>query len=75
MTNVRTERIDAAVASASELIAALQDHGAVTAAQAKLIVEACVRASVPSAQAFEIRDSANRIAGELRGADNDSSTR
>jgi hypothetical protein len=68
MTNIRTERIDAAVASAGELIAALQDHGAVTSAQARLIVEAAVRASVPNAEPFEIRDSAKRISGELEGA-------
>jgi hypothetical protein len=65
MTNVREERIDLAVCGASELIAALQDHGAVTTGQAKLIVEAAVRASVPNAEQHEIRASAKRVAADV----------
>jgi hypothetical protein len=34
MTNIRSDRIDAAVAAGGELIAALQDHGPVTPGQA-----------------------------------------
>jgi len=42
--STRTDRIDAAVSAASELIGFLQDAGPVNGAQARLIVEAAVRA-------------------------------
>ena len=67
MTNVRSDRIDAAVAAGGELIAALQDHGPVTPGQARLIVEAAVRASVSNAEPWEIKTAVERIAGELSG--------
>jgi hypothetical protein len=66
MSNARTERIDAAVGAAGELIGFLLQEGAVTPGQARLIVEAAVRAAVPNAKNFEVRDSAARIAGEVR---------
>jgi hypothetical protein len=50
MGTPRADRIDACVAKAGELIGALQQHGAVTPNQAKLIVEAVVRAEVPNAE-------------------------
>jgi hypothetical protein len=65
--NVRTERIDAAVSAASELLGALIEGGAVTPTQAKLVIEAAVRAAVPNPQEFEIRESAKRIAADLEG--------
>jgi len=62
----RTARIDAAVSAASELIGFLQDAGPVNGAQARLIVEAAVRASVPNAEDWEVKESAARIAAEFR---------
>ena len=71
MTNVRTERIDAAVCAGSELVAALRDHGTVTPAQAKLIIESAIRAAVPNFESWEVRAAAMRIAGELAGSDSE----
>jgi hypothetical protein len=65
MSDARTERIDACVSKAGEFIGALQQHGSVTPNQAKLIVEAVVRAAVPNAEDWEVRESAARIATEL----------
>ena len=64
--NVRTERIDAAVSAAGELVGSLLDLGPINPAQAKLIVEAAVRAAVPNYQNFEVRESAARIAAEVK---------
>jgi hypothetical protein len=61
----RDELIDAAVASAGELIAALTDLGPVTPQQAKLIMVAAARAAVTNIEEFEVRNSAQRVAGEL----------
>ena len=66
--DARIERIDVQVSKAGELIGALQQKGPVTPGQARLIVEAVVRAAVPNAEAFEVRESAARIATELGGA-------
>ena len=66
-SNIRIERIDAAVSAASELLGALIEGGAVTPTQAKLVIEAAVRAAVPNPQEFEIRESAKRIAADLEG--------
>ena len=63
----RTGRIDGAISAASELIAHLQDAGPVNSAQARLLIEAAVRASVANAEQWEIVASAKRIAGELKG--------
>jgi hypothetical protein len=63
----RADRIDDAVSRASELIAALVDLGPVTPQQAKLIMVAAARAAVTNIEEFEVRDSAQRIAGELEG--------
>jgi hypothetical protein len=66
MADARTERIDNAVASAGELIAALQDEGPVTPRQARVIVFAAVRAAVPNFEEWEVRKSAERIAPVLK---------
>jgi hypothetical protein len=61
----RADRIDSAVASAGELIAALQDEGPITGGQARVIIEACVRAVVGNAEPWEIRASAQRVSKDL----------
>ena len=66
-TNPRANRIDDAVSAASELIAALMDLGPIAPAQAKLIMVAAARSAVKNIEEFEVRDSAQRIAGELEG--------
>ena len=66
-TNPRADRIDDAVSAASELIAALMDLGPIAPAQAKLIMVAAARAAVTNIEEFEVRNSAQRIAGELEG--------
>ena len=65
-TNPRADRIDDAVSAASELIGHLQDQGPVTPGQARLIVLAAVRAAVPGAETWEVRESAARIAAERK---------
>jgi len=65
VSDARTDRIDNAVGAAGSLIGALLEAGPVTPGQARLIVEAVIRAMVPNAETFEVRDSATRIAGEL----------
>ena len=67
MSDARTERIDAAVGAGGELIGCLLQEGPVTPGQARLIVEAVVRAAVPNAENWEVRESATRIATELEG--------
>ena len=67
MADARTERIDAAVSAAGELIGCLLQEGPVTPGQARLIVEGVVRATVPNAEGFEVRESAARIVAELGG--------
>src|SRR5262249_1810692 len=62
MGDARTERIDNAVASAGELIAALMDEGPINPRQARVIVLATVRAAVPNFKEWEVRRSAERIA-------------
>jgi hypothetical protein len=61
----RTDRIDACVAKAGELIGALQQHGSVTPNQAKVIIEAVVRAEIPNFETWEVREGAKRVAAEL----------
>ena len=68
MGDARTDKLDVAVGAAGELIGALMDQGPVNPQQARLIVEAVVRAVVPNAKTWELRDSASRIAAELEGA-------
>lgn len=65
MTDTRADRIDNAVSAASELIGFLQDVGPVNGAQAKLIIEAAVRASVANVAEWEIRDSVKRVSKDL----------
>ncbi|HEX4238066.1 MAG TPA: hypothetical protein VHZ64_09035 [Xanthobacteraceae bacterium] len=67
MSDARANRIDDAVAKAGELIGVLMTKGPVGPGQARLIVEAVVRAAVPNFTGFELRDSARRIASELEG--------
>ena len=69
--NARSNRIDDAVSAAGELIGMLMTKGPVGPGQARLIVEAVVRAAVPKFERWELRDSANRIAAELEGANNE----
>jgi hypothetical protein len=64
--NARSNRIDAAVSAAGELIAALQDEGSVTPRQARVIVFAAVRAAVPNFEEWEVRRSATRIVPALK---------
>jgi hypothetical protein len=71
MSDPRTNRIDDAVSAAGELIGMLMTKGPVGPGQARLIVEAVVRAAVPNFEGWELRDSANRIATELEGANNE----
>jgi hypothetical protein len=66
--DVRANRLDTAVSAAGELIGALMDRGPINPPQARLIVEAVVRATVPNAEGFEVRESAARIVAELGGA-------
>ena len=63
----RADRIDNAVSAASELITALMDLAPVTPQQARLIMMAAARAVVTNIEEFEVRDSAQRIAGDLEG--------
>jgi hypothetical protein len=65
--NVRTDRIDAAVGTAGELIGLLLQKGPVTPGQARLIVEGVVRAAISNVEDWEVRESATRIAAELEG--------
>ena len=65
MSNARTDRIDNAVSAGAELLGFLSREGPITPAQARLVIEAAVRAVVPNAEDWEVRDSATRIAGEL----------
>ena len=58
MADARTARIDAAVSAGGELIGFLQQEGPVTPGQARLIVEAVVRAAVPNAEDWEVKESA-----------------
>jgi len=64
--NARTERIDDAVGAGGELIGCLLQEGPVTPGQARLIIKAVVRAAVPNAKDWEVRESASRIAGGAR---------
>jgi hypothetical protein len=61
----REEKIERAVAGAGELISALQEHGPITPAQARLLVLAAGRAAVPNLESWEAFDAAQRIAKEL----------
>ena len=63
----RADKIDDAIGAASELIAALMDLGPIAPAQAKLIMMAAARAAVTNIEEFEVRDNAQRIAGEIKG--------
>jgi hypothetical protein len=74
MADARTDRIDAAVGAAGEFIGLLMDKGPISPEQARVIVMAAVRAAVPNAEPFEIRDSAQRIVDEGMGANGDRPT-
>jgi hypothetical protein len=67
MADARTDRIDGAVAKASELIGLLMQEGQVTPRQARVIIEAAVRAAVGNAEGWEVRHSAQRVAADLEG--------
>jgi hypothetical protein len=72
----RTNKIDAAVAAAGELIGNLMHKGTINPEQAGLIVRAAVRAAVPNFEEFEVRESAERIVAEVEklGAGHDGHT-
>jgi hypothetical protein len=61
----RREKIEDAVCRAGELISALEEHGPITPAQARLLVHAVARAAVPNLQGWEVWQAANLIAKEL----------
>ena len=63
--NPRTDKIDDAIAAATELIAALLDLGRIAPAQAKLIMMAAAKAAVTNIQEYEVRVSATRVAAEI----------
>jgi hypothetical protein len=65
MADARTDRIDDAVSAGAELLGFLSRQGPITPGQARLVIEAAVRAVVPNAKDWEVRDSAARIAEEL----------
>jgi hypothetical protein len=71
MSDLRFKQIDDAVSAAGELIGLLLTKGDLKPGQARLIVEAAVRAIVPNFQTWEIRDSAKRIAAETGGRNAD----
>jgi hypothetical protein len=61
MSDARTDRIDAALGAAGELISALMEKGPVTSKQAHLLVMAAVRAKVSNIEEFEVRERAALI--------------
>jgi hypothetical protein len=61
----RTERIDAAVSDAGQLISALLDKGPLNPEQCSVLVMAAARAVVENFEDCEARDSAIRILKEL----------
>jgi hypothetical protein len=61
----RNEKIERAVAGAGELISALEEHGPINSAQARLLVLAAARPAVPRLESWEVWDAAKRIAKEL----------
>jgi hypothetical protein len=65
MSDARTDRIDDAVSAGAELLGFLSWQGPITPGQARLVIEAAVRAVVSNAEDWEVRDSAARIADEL----------
>jgi hypothetical protein len=65
MSDARTDRIDDAVSAGVELLGFLSRQGPITPGQARLVIEAAVRAVVPNAKDWEVRESATRIADEL----------
>ena len=65
MSDARTDRIDNAVSAGAELLGFLSRRGPITPSQARLLIEAAVRAVVPNAKDWEVRESATRIAEEL----------
>ena len=65
MSDARTDRIDDAVSAGAELLGFLSRVGPITPGQARLVIEAAVRAVVPNAKDWEVRESATRIAEEL----------
>ena len=61
MADSRTDRIDAALGAAGELISALMEKGPMTPDQAHLLVMAAVRAQVSNVEEFEVRERAALI--------------
>ena len=65
VTNLREEKIDAAICAAGALISALLEQGPLTPAQAEVIITAAVAKAVPNFALFEIRERAKVIAADV----------
>ena len=65
----RTERIDAAVSDAGQLITALLEKGPLNPEQCSVLVHAAARAVVENFEEWEARDAAIRIVKELEDED------
>jgi len=63
--NKRIEDIDASICAAGGLIGELLEDGPVNSKQAVTLIEAVVRAKVPNAERFEIRERAKLILVEI----------
>jgi hypothetical protein len=74
VTNIRTEKIDAAICAGTQLIAALMECGPLNSAQANVIIQAAVRAAVPNAEFFEIAERARAIVVDVGGKDENQSS-
>lgn len=69
--NARTKKLDRAVSAAGELIGFLGELGPINGAQAKLIIEAAVRACVPRFERWEIEESVKRVAASFESGAGD----
>jgi hypothetical protein len=70
-TNIRADKIDAAVMAALELISALHECGPLTPGQIRLLLEASARSAVRNFKSFELKNSARRIYEDFKGATHD----
>jgi hypothetical protein len=64
----RTEKIDAAICVAGELVRILLDLGPLNSEQVGIIIDGNVRAAVPDAREYEIIARARVIAADLSAA-------
>jgi hypothetical protein len=68
MTMTRSDRLDAAVATAGQLVSALLEKGPLTQAQVALLIRAAGRAAVPNFQDWEAHDAARRVLADIGAA-------